>query len=134
MDSEETKQKYFDYSKEILFNTVPESIEVFDKEDVAYFIFSEFTEYIIANINYPEKIKKTIIVIEKLLAEKQDVLETMIIIQVFQKIYPLNNTMLKFRDFLSENALLIFDKYLIEYNKPIEIHPSLKSGKSRKFL
>ena len=91
--------------------------------------------YIIKNISNSEKIEKTIKVLDKLLGEENEILETMIVIQVFQKIYPLKNAIVKFREFLTKNTLEIFDQYLIEYNKPIELHPSLKNlGDSREVI
>ena len=40
------KKMSYGFAKEVLFSIIPESIEIYDQEDAAYFIYSEFADYI----------------------------------------------------------------------------------------
>lgn len=105
-------------AREQLLATMPEVIEVFDAEDATYFVYSEFADYIIKNIGNEETLKKATGFISLMLESESEVIETLIVIEVFQKIYSKQEILYRFRDSLNGRTEIIFDNYFMEYNRP----------------
>lgn len=113
----ETKEKIMEEAKSLIFKYMPEAIQVFDTEDPPYFIYSEFTDYLIENIHEESIVKRAADIINKALSIKHNYMEEMVVIQVFQRFFYQSSIEQELKIFLSEESLTIFEKYkkLYEY-------------------
>lgn len=104
-------------ARDYLLEKMPEAIQVFDHDDATYFLFSEFGEYIIKNISNSQIVKKSVTLITELLEKNEEVIETLVVIEIFQKIYLNKKSIFPFRAFLNQEIQSKFDTYYMEFYK-----------------
>lgn len=110
------KDKYYE---DILLNIqryVPEFKSIF-AEDEKYPLMFEFGQFLTVNITNDELLKRAILLIDEALCTGSDLIEDLIVLQVFQLFYQNKDLYLEFRKHLSGSTLVIFEKYHKEYNK-----------------
>ncbi len=118
MNYQESKEyKLLAKAKKMVFERVPEAIQVFEEIDETYFIYSDLADSIIAKINDKEFIEKVIDFLDELIILKEDTIDNLIVIQVFQKIYPIKEVDLVFSAAIEERGKLccVYLKYKLKY-------------------
>lgn len=95
---------------------VPEFQTIFDKEDIYPFMF-EFGQFIIENFQNEEILGRSVRFINDALKTSSTLIEDLIVIQIFQQIYSDKKLLIRFKDKLSIQGNIIFDKYYVEYKK-----------------
>lgn len=114
---ENKNERLLNKAKKLLFEHVPYTISVFEEEDATYFIFSELGDYIVENIDNEDYISPVIAFVELLLSMEEEVIETLVVIELFQKVYLSKNIDAKFGVLLKSKSREIFERYRKEHEK-----------------
>ena len=87
MHYQETKEyKLLEQAKGMVFEKMPEEIDIFNEMDEAYCIYSELADVIITKIDIEAFLTKTIDLLDHLIRYDESTIETLIVIQIFQKL------------------------------------------------
>lgn len=107
MHCQETKTELIlNLAKEKLLTTIPEANSIFDHQDATYFIYAEFADYMSSKIDDVKIINKSLNFIKDLISTNSEVIENLVVLELFQKFYIDKVVDIKILNYLSDDNFL----------------------------